>query len=127
MRKWGSRALAADSYCRTDAALSALAPRVTYGVGDLGHADTTPGAACWCAPPVEFQPGDYLQWLRLHFRADPGLSQRMGAVARHFASGGALDVAGPYASELLEALAALAVKAPAVPQKSGSQGPKRRR
>jgi hypothetical protein len=119
--------LAAGSSCRTEPALSALAPRVTYGVGDLGHADTTPGAACWCAPPVELDRGEYLPWLRLHFRTDPGLSQRMGAVAWYFARGGALDVTGPYASDLLEALAALAVKAPAVPQTAGSPGRKRRR
>jgi hypothetical protein len=111
---------------RTEAELAAMAPEVNYGAFDIGAADTTPGAACWCAPPAPIHADNYRAWLRTHYRLNRGVAQRMAATATYFRRGGALDVAGPYASELLAALADMATAA-AAPRTTDTPGRARQR
>jgi hypothetical protein len=105
-----------------------MAPPVNYGAFDIGGVDTTPGAACWCAPPAPIHADNYRVWLRTQYRLNRGLAQRMAATATYFRRGGALDVDGPYASELLAALADMATAtAAAAPRTTDTPGRARRR
>lgn len=108
------------------AALARLVPRMEYGALNIAAPDTTPGAQCWAAPPCPVD--DYLAWLRVHYRATPGVAARLHLLAKYLTAAVAVTVAGPYGAALLDAARALSVPSAAPPpQKTDTPGRSRAR
>lgn len=69
-----------------------------YGIVNLTRIDTTPGAGGAFAPQAGFD-GDYRDFMRRRWVADPGARQHIAVVGRLLAGGQGVGFIGPYAEE----------------------------
>lgn len=79
-----------------------------YGVINLAHHDTTPGAKSPLAPPAGWNGDDeaYLALMRHRYQSDPGVRQHLALAARIYADISIKDISvtGPYQGAALKVL-----------------------
>lgn len=73
---------------------------------DFTRVDTTPGAPCAFAPPVDWSGDvqDYMQMLRERYKGHPGYGQHFYIYHRTLAAGKISSFEGPFADQARAAL-----------------------